>query len=236
MRYSYILVAGALLCAPGIYGTVIETTSGNLSGGDPFSAEAQLTFGTNTIQITLTNLITDQNDAGQNLNGISFNVPGTFGTLGVTSFSSTDRSGILVNTPGGWTDVADSTNHWFFTQSANVFDLTTIGNPAARYTIIGGPKTSKNEYTNANSSIEAGIVHEPFLAVSATWLLSAPGITAADEAAITGVSFSFGTQTNEGGAQTGIRQDPAVPEPFSLGLVGSGLLLIGGLRRKFARH
>ena len=224
-----------------MYGTTFFSTSGNLSGGNAIDAQAQFTFGTGTIQITLTNLITDQTDVGQDLNGIIFTIPGSYTTnIGsVTSFSATDRVSISKNVAGGWTDSSDTTNNWFFTNTSNNFDFTTIGNPGAAYTILGGPNTGNNEYTNVNGSLKTGNPHEPFLAISATWLLSVPGVTAADEASITGVSFSFGTQTNEGGAQTGdpcpscvSGNAPPIPEPFSLGLVGSGLLLLG-LRRKF---
>jgi hypothetical protein len=231
------VLAGVLLCTQAIYGTVFYATSGSLSGGDPINAEAEFTFGTDSIEITLTNLITDQIDVGQNLNGVSFHVPGSFGGIGITSFGSNDRTGIVDNIAFDWTDVSDSTNHWFFTDPSNDFDLTTIGNPAARYTIVGGPNagtppSAANEYTQANSgSLQAGNNHEPFLAVSATWLLSVPGITAADEAEITNVSFSFGTQTNEGGSQPGspcptCTGQSTTPEPLALWLMGSGLLFL----------
>src|SRR5690348_16655663 len=101
MRYSTVLIAGALLCAPAIYGAAIYGSSGNLSGSnDPFSVQASFTFGNGTIQLVLTNLITGQNDIGQDLNGITFTIPATSGS--VTSFSGTDRTNITPGVANGW--------------------------------------------------------------------------------------------------------------------------------------
>jgi hypothetical protein len=238
MRYTTVLLAGTLLCVPAMFGTTIFTTTGTLTNLDPIQAQASFTFGNGTIQLVLTNLIVNQNDVGQDLNGITFTIPGSFATNGglIGSFSATDRSDIAANVANGWTDAADSANHWFLTNSSGNFKFTTIGNPAGAYTIVGSPEPNNKYHTNA--SIDN---HDPLLAITATWNFNVPGVTAATEANISNVSFSFGTAFDEGGGQPGdpcsrvcVEANSSVPEPLSLGLSGVGLVLIG-LRRKFGR-
>lgn len=186
-------------------------------------AQASLTFGTDLLTVTLTNLIVDQTSDGQNVNGISFTLPQTFAAniVSDTTFSSTDRSDVQKKVAAGWTDAADTTNHWILTNTAHTFEFTTIGNSHAPYTIIGSPSSGDNEYNNVNSSITMGN-HDPFLAVTATWVFHIAGVTSADESELTNLMFGFGTSSDvtERGSQS------AVPEPFSFVLAGSGLALL----------
>jgi hypothetical protein len=216
LKLTTLFLGGILLALPS-YATVVYTIdTGSLD------AQASLTFGTNTLTVTLTNLIVDQTSDGQDINGISFTLPQTFAANIVTdtTFSSTDRSGVQKDVAGGWTDAADATNHWILTNTAHTFDFTTLGNSHAPYTIIGSPNSGDNEYTNVNSSITMGN-HDPLLAVTATWVFDIPGVTSADESELTNLMFAFGTSsgTTEQGTQS-------TPEPFSFLLAGSGLALL----------
>jgi hypothetical protein len=217
MKRTMLFLGGILLALPS-YATVVYTVdTGSLD------AQASLTFGAGTLTVTLTNLIVDQTSDGQDINGISFTLPQTFAAniVSDTTFSSTDRSDVQKKVAAGWTDAADTTNHWILTNTAHTFDFTTLGNSHAPYTIIGSPDSGDNEYNNVNSSITMDN-HDPLLAITATWVLQIPGVTSADETELTNLIFGFGTSSDvtEDGKQS------TTPEPFSFVLAGSGLALL----------
>jgi hypothetical protein len=227
MKRTMLFLGGILLSLPS-YATVVYTVdTGSLD------ARASLTFGAGTLTVTLTNLIVDQTSDGQDINGISFTLPQTFAVniVSDTSFSSTDRSDVQKNVADGWTDAADTTNHWILTNTAHNFDFTSIGNAHAPYTIIGSPDSGDNEYHNVNASITMGN-HDPLLAVTATWVFNIPGVTSADESELTNVMFGFGTSSDV--KEQGIQS--TVPEPFSFVLAGSGLALLALARIRARRR
>jgi hypothetical protein len=152
---------------------------------------------------------------------------GTFATdVGSgTNLTTTERSSFQKGVVNGWTDTAyDSSNIlWFVTNSGGNFDLTTIGNPKAVYTIAGGPGAN-GAYNNANASLNQ---HTPLLDVAATFTLNIPGVTSQTLISPTGIVFSF--ETNPDFTADGTL---VTPEPLTFGLTAGGLLLVGLVRGK----
>lgn len=199
--------------------------------------EAILTFGNGTLMVTVENMETNPTSDVQNVNGISFDLSGlTSSNVTLTSFSSTDINNLTQGVAGppsgtGWTTSSDTTNNWNITTGTGTFDMTTLGNAMAKWTIIGGPNPSDDEYTNANGSITNG-THEPFLWETATWTFSSSAFTTSSAAS--DVMVAFGTATGvavPGNAQT------STPEPGSLGLaaIGLGAVVLGAIRRRSSR-
>lgn len=213
------LFLGIAVCAPA-FGNVVADATGTLSKLD-VNAQATLTFGTNTLTITIENLAVDQTSDIQSVNGLTFTLSGfTFTNVTDTSFSSTDWSDIQKNVVNGWTATPDTTNNWLLSTSSSTFSMTTIGNPQAPYTIIGSPN-SNNEFTNVNGSI-TNDTHDPFLAETATWVFNVPGLLPSDQYDVSNVEFGFGT------SNAYVLGDALVvtPEPGSLALAACGLAAV----------
>src|SRR5262249_23487941 len=110
-----------------------------------------------------------------------------------------------------------------------VFQLDVLGTPTAPAHLIIGPPGPGNVYSNAKSSIAGNGPHNPFLRPTATFVLSAPGVT--DTTTVTSATFSFGTVAgvNVAGVPTG---PVPTPEPSSIALLGAGLLATILIRKR----
>ena len=102
--------------------------------------------------------------------------------------------------------------------------LTPTTNPPPSHLIIGA-----GAYTNANASIAGNGPHNPFLDRSATFTISDSTITSATVASdlVFGFGTGFGSDVT-GGPTAGAS---AVPETNTMVLIGSGLVLLGSLKR-----
>ncbi len=198
------------------------------SAGDPVSAMADFSFSGTTLTITLTNTLPGIKDAGQLLTDIFFTVPGS-----PTLFSQTGDL-ISVATGKTVTDLGSATLGWAFgaatVNSISGFELCVIcqggAGPASATPSQGiiGPASGDGNYDNANGSIaKTGGPHNPFVNQTATFVLhDVPvGVTVGN------VIFSFGTTPGD--------NVPAVPEPSSLLLFGSGLIGAAGIIRRKLR-
>lgn len=186
-----------------------------------------LTVGDGTIDITLDNLESNPTDVSQNLSDLSFTLsttPTAAGTL--TSSNGTE---ITVNGGGSYTVESSVSTGWALSETGPSFELDVLGTPTAPTHTILGPSSngtySGGSYSNANGSIAGNNGHNPFLESGVTFELSVPGVTTLTK--VTSVTFSFGTT-----AGLDLPGTPEVPEPFSLGLTGAGLILVGLIRRR----
>jgi hypothetical protein len=227
-RLAWLAVAMcSLLSAPASRADFITytTPSGSTAGGQPVNAQAAITTGNGTVTITLTNLQNNPTSDSQNISGIIFTFSNAPSSVTLASSLGTPRT---VNGDKTYSDASATSTIWTVGFSNPTVTLTTLGNSHAPETIIGGP-AGDNKYDAANSSI-AGSNHNPFLANSATFTLTAPGVTSSTTVAT--LVFEFSTAT--GTTVTGV----PVPEPSSLALLALGGGGAIGLvaRRRLARE
>jgi hypothetical protein len=235
---SQILAAVALiggLATPAWASTItFVTPTGSTTSGGPVNASAVFTTNNGTLSITLTNLLANPTDVAQLLSDLSFTVSDSTLGAGTTMTSSAPLGTVSVAGNGTYTKGTVPSTGWQLTSASsgqfNLDDLcgSTCAGPA--HLVIGGMDTA-GLYTAANGSIAGNKPHNPFLLEDATFTLNIPGLTADDT--ITAATFQFGT-TSGANLVRGV-DPPAVPEPASLLLLGSGLVA-GGVRRLRSRR
>jgi PEP-CTERM motif len=218
-----VLLIVLLSVSPGARGQTTFTfgTPANSSTGDGIvSASASFIVSAGQVVITLNDLLARPKSAGQLISGLEFSLPGLTGT---TTLSSSSAQQITVNGSGSSTGITSSTGWSFGTFTTGLILCTVcpsgLAGDAPHREIIGpGP------YTNANGSITNGS-HDPFLNETATFTLTNSSITSA--ATVSGVIFSFGTTFGAAGADIS-----AAPEPGTLVLFGTGLLILAKIARR----
>jgi hypothetical protein len=187
--------------------TFDATFTGN-PGDGTVTAFAQITTGTNSLKVTLTNEIPgnpSQGDA-QLISGILI----TLDSAAITSDSLSTASGTTINiNSNGTTSPNGPISHWGTSFSGSQICLETAGSCAAggspQYLIIWNAAT----YPNPNLSI---LNHQPVIQGTGTFTLNVGGITSLTP--VTGVTFEFGT---------GPTAEPGTLTPVPGPIVGAGL-------------
>jgi len=192
------------------------TNNGNL----PVSAEADITTGNGTITIVLKDLLANPGDVSQLVSDFHFTVANG-GNLTSSTLSSSSGQDLNVAGNGTFTTGSTVSTGWDYTGTATGGDLTALGQSGPQHLIIG-PPGGGGTYSNANGSIAGNPPHNPFLNQSATFTISAAGVTA--NTTITAVQFSFGTTA--GNNVPGV-PGPAVPEPATI--LGASIAGLAGL-------
>jgi hypothetical protein len=199
------------------------TPAGSNVGDGPVSASASFVTATNSVQVTLTNLLSDPRSAGQLLSDIFFIAGGLTSGTGPKSPSSASYITVAGN---GTTSAGTGPAVWELTNSGGTYHLNGLFGKGAGGTgphdLIIGPPGAGGIYSNANASIAGNKPHNPFIDQTATFTLALPGATSST--VISDVVFSFGTQEGSNVA--------AVPIPAAVWLFGSGLLGLVAIARR----
>ena len=227
------VIAAVLACiaaAPVNANLYSFTTPGGSAVNDgPVSASATFATSTNSIQITINDLLANPTSVGQLVSDISFRADGL--TTGAGGANVPSGSYVSVGS-GGSTSGGACCANWELTNTNGIYHLTALAGGAytgPAYLIIG-PADGNGVYSDANGSIARNRPHNPFIAESALFTLGVIGATAST--VISDVVFSFGTQ-----AGVDVPAVTAVPIPAAAWLFGSGLLGLGAMakRRRLAR-
>jgi hypothetical protein len=215
------------------------TPTGALAAGESVSASAVFTPGTNSLTISLTNMLSAaaMKDAGQLLSDLFFTLnTAATGAAGVTSSNGTFIDLQTNNSVGSATPTAQSGNPadkigWFFSNSGtNSWHLDGLNGGSSNnpgQLIIGGT-TADNAYPMANSSLAGNDPHNPFVQGTGVFVLDIPGVTSMTN--VTAATFSF--STSSGIDVTGQLQPTPEPRFYTL-LLSAGLFLGLIWRRRF---
>ena len=225
------LIAAVLACtalSPAYANIYSFTTPGGAAVDDgSISASATFVTGTNSIQITLSDLLANPRSVGQLVSDISFRADGlTSGTGGANVPSAT----YVAVGSGGATSAGACCANWELTNANGIYHLTALagGSHTGPAYLIIGPPDGNGLYGDANGSIARNRPHNPFIQQSALFTLGITGATAST--VISDVVFSFGTQPGENVAAV-----TAVPIPAAIWLFASGLLGLGTLAKRARR-
>lgn len=192
--------------------------------GNPLSAIAHVTTTDDTVTVTLSNLLVNLRAADQAISAFSFaTTPAPSAGPSLTSIIGAVRT---IKANKTYIDGADSAdNNWTVGLAGDTLSLNA---KLPKYTLVGPPNISTNQYDNANSSV-TGNSHNPHLEPTVTFVLNAPGIT--EDTLISHAWFQFGTQPGTNVfAATDISVTP-IPEPASLALLALSAMLLSKRRR-----
>jgi hypothetical protein len=216
-------LAGRASAGPEVF-TITDPSNGA-------TATADLTFGSNTLTLVLTDTSVNPRDVGYNLSAFYFVLAGgTGGTLN----SSTAPGLRTVASGGSFSDSALTSVGWVYSNASNKYTLDVLtgsGHLGPAHTIIGSPAAGDSKYDAANGSIAGNGPHNPFLADSATFIIKfMSGINANSLASQ--AWFQFGTTDQkffQSSCQSGCTP---IPEPNALLVCVSALVIVAGLLRR----
>jgi hypothetical protein len=209
----------------------------NPNSGQPVNASATFVTGTNTIGITVNNLLANPNDISQLISDLRFTLSGGLPAAGATLASSSGTQ-ITVNDGGTFVVGPTVSTGWSLTNPApSTLYLNVLGTTTGPEHLIIGPAGPGNLYSNANGSIAPNPPHNPFLQSGATFNVSLTGVTA--NTTISSAFFSFGTTP-------GLLEVPGVPSGSpgvgvpdggaTVMLLGLALFGLGATTRFFKRY
>ncbi|HEY2842513.1 MAG TPA: PEP-CTERM sorting domain-containing protein [Bryobacteraceae bacterium] len=199
------------------------------AASDSVDASATIVINGTTVTVTLNNLQSGIANAGQTLSDLFF----TLSATPTTALSTTTTpTGPLVTVAAGGVETTSNAaiDAWVLTSAGAIIHIDSLAGSGPSETIIGPTPSS-----SVNSSI-TGSTHNPFFNQQAVFTFTVAGINS--DTTVTAAQFSFGTDAgdNVNGCIVGAAAcTPSVPEPVSSALVGTGLVSLFFLRRRFVR-
>jgi len=199
-----------------------STPLGATAGGQPVNATANLATINGVVGINITNNQANPTSIIQAVSDLFFDLSNVTGGTLTASFGGTRN----IAADGTFTNGNAVTTGWALSNVGSTFHLNVLGTAIGpAHLIIGGPDNS-NVYSNANGSIAGNTPHNPFLAQSASFFISDPGITF--DTQVSNVHFSFGTAPG-----TNV---PNIPDSgATVALLGLVLLGLAVARAKFRK-
>jgi hypothetical protein len=237
-----VIVTGVALSSASYAATQTESFTGTNASASAVSATATVTtFDNGTVSVSLTNL-QSTSDAGQLVSNLQFTLSG-FTTAVTATYSGTQTQALNTLSTGPVSTITSGAVQWGLTSPGVgqilLEGLTAGGTDQARKsnadgTTAGSPNGPKNELVGpvnagANASIVGNGPHNPFINLTANWLLAVTGVTSATT--ISNFIFSFGTALGDNHPGSPVPLPPAALL-FGTALVGMGIL---GRRRKNGR-
>jgi hypothetical protein len=225
------LLAGTVSPRADVIYTYCTTVS--CSGAAASSGEAQITVGSGTVQIILSNIESNTASVANENSGIAIAFANPVGAVTLTTAFASDTSG-NPNNNGVFNFGTNSTTgsatmgHWASSLSGgNTLAVNTVGVGGQPTYLITGPNYAAGGPSGASA-------HDPNVLTNATFRLNAAGVTVSD--AISLVTFYFGT-TNETitGQPTATTVTTSVTEPRSIAILLTGLLGLAATRCRLRR-
>lgn len=211
-----IISAFAGLLTSSSYGSITFSFNGTSNQGSTENATATFSLSGNVLTVTLQNLLSgaQNHDAGNLLNGITFNLAGVSGVSGLTAADATKVT-VAGDKSYSTASVSGSTiaSEWALS-GASTITLTALGGGQPKYLLIGAPS-----YSSENSSVAGNGPHNPFILESETFSFTLSG-SGYSEDDISNVIFRFGTESD---SAAGTKIAAAVPEPAT---IAAGALLL----------
>jgi hypothetical protein len=161
------------------------TPPGASVGDASVNASATFETGSDTLRITLSDLLANPTSVRQLISDITFAFDSSISPSGARLISAAG-TGITVGNNGRTSGGTVPSDAW----ELNGFHLSALGDGQPRGLIIG-PAGAGGLYTSANGSIAGNNAHNPFYAGSATFVLSILGVT--PDTVVNSATFSFGT-------------------------------------------